>query len=199
MDAPREVYNRWASDAMIEADKFGLRDNELMVAENYSGRLLEVGCGNGRFAATLLKTEQVSYVRAIDISDVCIALTKKAFAACNVVGDCVRHCIEGYRTADKFDTIACWEVIEHLRRPDLTLTLFQRILAKDGNLVGSVPEGLAQNNPLHLNHYYNVDLLKLLSEHFDDIRIIRAYMSEAETYRLVFVAKKPKPQKGIYV
>lgn len=192
MNDLQSAYNQLAVAASAEVENFVLTVPEMLVSEHYKGTLLDVGCGNGRFAATLLKNEMVSSARVIDVSDICIDYARKAFEKCQVVGEVVRQSIENYSTLDRFDIITCWEVIEHLRRPDLVLSLFGRILEPDGAIVGSVPEGLAQNNILHLHHFYNVDLLKMLSEHFDDIRIIRYFCEESKSIRLIFVAKQAK-------
>lgn len=186
LNNPRDAYNEWAQSNCGEVEACVLTVPETWFMKDYSGKLLDVGCGNGRFAARLFQYGEVDFVIALDVSDVCVSHAQKAFEKYKVNGEVVRGSIEEYLSTEVFDTITCWEVLEHLRRPDLALNTIRRMLDENGVVIGSVPEGLAENNWLHLHHFYNTDLLELLSGQFNDIRIIQYEK------RLLFVARQPK-------
>jgi len=165
-----------------------LTPKELTCEEFLRGNILDVGCGSGRFAVALLKQGYATAVTAIDVSDICVALTKKHFEIAGVAGNLLRLDVEEYHTDDDFDTIACWEVLEHLVHPYITIQKLSRFLTPTGVLIGSVPEGRANDNVLHLHHFNPMTLMEMLMECFLQVRIRRYYIDGADVTHLVFVA-----------
>lgn len=93
--------------------------------------LLDVGCGNGSF---ILAAKENGYdALGIDISAEGVAIANKRGAtALNV--DFLTHDF-----GQLFDVITMWDVIEHLREPEIFLTRAKKLLSPDGILIIKTP------------------------------------------------------------
>jgi SAM-dependent methyltransferase len=92
-------------------------------------RVLDAGCGSD----TNIVLPEGAHVVGIDIS--ADALDRNAHVDEPIVGDL--ETIE--LPFESFDLIVCWDVLEHLRRPERALRTFARALAPGGLLVLGVP------------------------------------------------------------
>jgi len=91
--------------------------------------MLEAGCGS----ATYLKLKPKTHFVGIDISEE--QLERNQFVDEKILGD-----IQYYRfPADLFDAIICWNVLEHVPKPDLALQNFAIALKPGGLLILSLP------------------------------------------------------------
>jgi len=185
------AYNKSAEATCGSCENICFIPMELTCQEFFRGNMMEFGCGNGRFSAVVIRDGYADKITAIDVSDICIERTKNTFEKAGVEGTCLRANIESYNTDERFDTIACWETVEHLLHPHLVLNKLSGFLADGGALIGSVPEGRAHDNVLHLHHFYPNDLQDMLMEYFEEVRIRRYYIEGAKTTHLVFVARFP--------
>jgi len=97
-----------------------------------NGRLLEIGCGKGRFI-NLAKNH--FDVEGIDISDYAINSIKPIF------GDKVS--VKNIEKADfppnNYDVIVVFNLLEHLKKPPIVVNTIFKSLKKNGILIGSVP------------------------------------------------------------
>lgn len=98
-------------------------------------RILDIGCGAGRFGAAL-KARQTVHVTGIELN------TQAAAAARSRLDD-VRSANLETDELDfpdgQFDSVICADILEHLRRPEVVLKMIRRWLMADGTLVISVP------------------------------------------------------------
>lgn len=95
--------------------------------------VLEAGCGS----LTYVDFGSRSRVVGIDISQE--QLDRNEGLDERILGD-----LESYPLAENaYDAIVCWNVFEHLRRPDLVLINFARALAPGGVAVIAVPNVLS--------------------------------------------------------
>jgi SAM-dependent methyltransferase len=103
-----------------------------------TGRVLEVGCGIGygsRAVATLNPDVEVT---AIDNDRPSIDFARSHFADASVTYDVALG--ERLPFPDgSFDTVICYEVVEHVLDPGVLLAEIGRILRPGGRLVGSTP------------------------------------------------------------
>jgi SAM-dependent methyltransferase len=96
-------------------------------------RVLDAGCGS----QTHIELPPNAHVVGIDIS--ADALEQNEALDERIVGD-----LETIELAPKsFDLIVCWDVLEHLRRPERALDSFVRALDDEGVLVLGVPNVLS--------------------------------------------------------
>jgi len=98
-------------------------------------RLLEIGCGEGEFAATL-KAERSVHVTGIEPFEAAAHIAKGRL-------DRVLHSDANLGLmklqGESFDCIVCNDVLEHLVDPWDTLKRLRPFLAQDGVLVASLP------------------------------------------------------------
>jgi len=97
--------------------------------------ILEVGCGDGSFTRSL--AEHSSRVTAVDLSASQIERNARAHPEIRFV----QHDVAGplpFANED-FDVIWCSEVLEHLFDPGFALREMQRVLARGGRLLVTVP------------------------------------------------------------
>jgi SAM-dependent methyltransferase len=108
-------------------------------------RILDIGCGDGKFASLLEKTTNAS-VTGIDVSEAAIALARKRIDAYRVdVG------LDRYPFNDGFFYgIFCGEVIEHLFDTDHLLDEIYRVMAENGFCILTTPNLAAWYNRISL-------------------------------------------------
>lgn len=118
-------------------------------------RVLEVGCGLGNFTEHLLDRDLVV---GIDIDAECVALHRQRFAGRpnvrQMVLDAQDPAFLGLR-GERFDSIACLNVLEHIENDRLTLERFAAVLQPGGRVVLLVPAFRALYGPIdaNLGHY----------------------------------------------
>jgi len=98
-------------------------------------RVLDVGCATG-YLATRFKANGC-YVVGIELNE---EMAKVARRYCDevIIGDVEKT--EAHLNIDGvFDVIVFGAILEHLRRPDLTLMKFEKYLSPKGYVVASVP------------------------------------------------------------
>ncbi len=97
------------------------------------GRLIDVGCGLGFF---IDKATKYYFCHGIDASEYAITAAKKRNNNASLsVGD-ANSLNFG---SDFFDIITCFDVLEHLKSPEIALGEFNRTLKNGGILLVSVP------------------------------------------------------------
>ncbi len=144
-------YNRWT------VSKF----------EKYlKGKILEVGCGIGNFTKLLIGYGEVF---AIDIDKHHVAAaTRTVKAKANIeYGDIEnsKHFFNG----QKFDTIICLNVLEHIKDDQKTLKNLYSLLKEGGNLILLVPAhdflfGEIDKSIGHYRRYNKRKLLQFMTE-----------------------------------
>lgn len=101
--------------------------------------VIDIGCGRGEFVEYLLKYKKQCRVLGIDFSKTAIEDAKKRIHNARFAD------IDVYKLADyssllkKHDYAVCFEVIEHLDRPDILINNIYEILKPNGYLILSTP------------------------------------------------------------
>lgn len=114
-------YNRWI---VGKFDKY------------LKGKILEIGCGIGNFTEILTRYGEVY---AVDIDRQHIAQTRKVVGIKAKVqfGDIEKN--KDFFNGQKFDTIICLNVLEHIKEDGKALKNLYHLLKKDGILILLVP------------------------------------------------------------
>lgn len=132
-----------------------------------SGKLLEVGCGEGRGVDVLLPHAE-SYLGLDKISEVISSLKKKypkvAFE---------QAVIPPFATIkdNSFDTVVSFQVIEHIKDDRLFLEEIYRVLKPGGKAIISTPNinHTLSRNPWHEREYTPEQLISLSEKIFDSV------------------------------
>jgi SAM-dependent methyltransferase len=111
-----------------------------------TGALFELGFGPGGF---LLRASQYFDVSGMDRSDKAAARMKSSLKEKGTVkqGDIEKEDLG----LDRFDVVAAFNVLEHLREPARTIEKIYRSLHKTGILIGSVPNNCYVLGKLYTN------------------------------------------------
>ena len=138
----------------------------------------DVGCGTGH-GAWLLASSGSERVAAVDIDE---ARTRRVSELCAGVQNLSVSVMDAQRLAleaGSFQVVTCFEVIEHVPKPDLLLAGIRRILARDGVAFLSTPNRKVRLLPLqrpwnreHLREYTVSAFQRILAKHFPSLAIL---------------------------
>ena len=138
----------------------------------HPGALLDIACGEGYGSAYLAR--KARHVVGVDISSEVIANAKQkymshrnlTFEAADAL-DYLKH------TKKTFDTIVCFETIEHIRDYRKFLYLANKCLKKSGVFIVSTPNKLFSDifagdtfNEFHLKEFYTQEFIEIISQIF---------------------------------
>lgn len=143
--------------------------------------VLDFGCGAG------YGSHMISYVAAnvlgFDISQEAIEYAQKQYQNSNLLY-AAGEIDSLISRKERFDTVICFEVIEHLKDPQEFLKGLASIMTGLGPLIISTPNGKDNKNPYH-QHGWDVEgFLALLSSDFRDIKLYGQGAShEIDQYR----------------
>lgn len=123
------LYERpisWAPDS---------EDQLLLALAGQPGRVLELGCSSGYFAAELQR--RGAWVTGLDVDADAVAVARLRGIVAHVVDVEDPGSLAGL--AGNYDLVVLANVLEHLRRPETVLSGIRSLLAGDGRILISVP------------------------------------------------------------
>jgi len=133
-----QTQKRYAADdleTMSEARNYQAHVFDL-VRPHVGAHVLEVGCGIGTMTGQLL--DHAERVVCIEPNLNCAARAREALAGRDRVSIRVSHleeCNRGELQAQRFDTVVCVNVLEHIEDDVRALTLFRDVVAGTGGRV----------------------------------------------------------------
>lgn len=102
-----------------------------------AGRLLDVGCGSGRFLDAVVRRGYEGW--GIDISGKHIEAARQFYGLKNVYASTIEE-FAAREDIPRFDVITAFEVLEHLDNPKIFFNSVKKLLKPGGYLVLSVPD-----------------------------------------------------------
>lgn len=153
-----------------------------LLEQRKSVHLLELGCGDGRFLASLADLRHVKAM-GIDLSDVNIARAralglKAQLAAINDI----------FGSNERFDMIVMTHVLEHVESPLSVIENCKRLLHQGGEIMFSVPYSPTSRE------YLRLDVLNLPPHHLTrwNMESLRR-LAEISKLKFSYGMRKPKP------
>lgn len=157
-------------------------DTLKLVADRARGRVLDFGGGIGTHAIAAALCPDVTEVVYCDINPVNCNFIKHRIEQLGLESKI--NCRMELGTNEIFDTINCFDVIEHLPDPSDRLLKFHRMLAPSGRMVTNwyFSKGLNQEFPFHLDDPIIVDrFFKTLQANF--LEVFHPYFITTRCYR----------------
>ncbi|MFH1722397.1 MAG: methyltransferase [Candidatus Altiarchaeota archaeon] len=142
------------------------------ISEYIGERIFEVGCGIGNITQFLKEKE---YILCLDRSQGMIKRTKKNFSENKNISFLKKDLLDvdaAFLSQEKFDTVLCINVLEHILDDERALKKMHEIVAPGGNLVLLVPAikslyGESDKSLSHHRRYTKKELLhKVKSQGF---------------------------------
>jgi len=185
--SPMERVVQWSAGRMADGIMRQLRQKPDATGDGY--RILDLGCGRGTLLRMLAKRGAT-----------CTGVERAEFPSQEIVdGIEIRHgdFLQMDFSAQRFDAIVIWHVLEHLVNPDAVLNKVRSILAPGGLLLIAVPNygGLqAQcfgnkwfhlDIPRHVYHFTLDSIKSLLSHQHFEVRKVSTWSADQSIYGFI--------------
>ncbi|MBG1260934.1 class I SAM-dependent methyltransferase [Nostoc commune] len=160
----------------------GLGNMLMLIADNAQGQVLDFGGGIGTHAIGAALCPEVKQVTYCDINPINLDFVHyraKKLGLCEKI----RFCSE-IPEQESFDTILCFDVLEHLPDPSQQLLQFHEILTPKGKIIVNwfFYKGKNNEHPFHLDDPQAIDtFFRTLQSRF--VEIFHAYNTSARCYR----------------
>ncbi|CCK72440.1 hexaprenyldihydroxybenzoate methyltransferase KNAG_0K00720 [Huiozyma naganishii CBS 8797] len=97
--------------------------------------VLDVGCGGGILSESMARLPFVKHVRGIDLTEDCILIAQVHASSDPSLNGKLDYKVESLdKVHGKFDIVGCFEMLEHVSRPDIILEHCWNRLNQDGVL-----------------------------------------------------------------
>ena len=114
--------------------------------------ILDMACGCGYGSARLAELNPDKQITGVDIDPDAIAYARDHYQLPNLTYICANA--EQFSSEQPFDSIVSLETIEHLPDPQALAANINRLLARDGRVIASVPiTPTLDGNPHHLHDF----------------------------------------------
>ncbi len=146
--------------------------------------LIEFGCGSG-YGANYLAGKGVDNIIAYDAEKRATDFAILTYKLPNIQFICKK--IEDIDDNYKYDVALNFEVIEHLKDPDIFLKLVKKKLKRNGIFVISTPnrvfssyDGDKPTNPYHVKEYMLNEFKLLLQKYFKTVKVYGIFLKTAK-------------------
>ena len=163
-------------------EKVSLRDEHIhryhLAAKVAQGVVVDCACGIGYASKLINDREGVLSYLGIDPSIDAIKYAKSHHSGENIYFENGRL-EKNSCSPSSVDTFLMFETLEHTANPRNAIRGVRSCLKADGLLIGSVPSAVYESmcestygkNPYHLQRFTEDDILQILGEYFEEVRI----------------------------
>ncbi len=140
-------------------------------------RVLEIGCGEGIGASVL--AQKAASVVALDYSEQALKVARESCGTGQIEFRSMK--VPPISFADReFDAVVCFQMIEHLERPEELVAEIRRVARDDAPaLIATLnKEEAPSDNPYHLHEFTAEEFLDLLKAHFDSVEMYGVFGDE---------------------
>jgi 2-polyprenyl-3-methyl-5-hydroxy-6-metoxy-1,4-benzoquinol methylase len=162
-------------------------DTLRLLSDHAQGRVLDFGCGIGTHAIAAARCSQVEQVVCVDLSPTNLEFVRYRAEQLGLTKKMVYT--DALEADDQFDTILCFDVLEHLPDPKAQLLRFHQSLNGTGKIVLNwyFFKGFNQEYPFHLDAPQSVSaFFQTLQTHF--LEVFHPYLITARCYHKVMKA-----------
>ncbi len=148
-----------------------------------SGKILDIGTGDGVKLENLIKIcgyKKIEKVVAIDPSPL-YKIAQERFKCYNNI-EVLNIAIEDFYSAELFDTVTIFEVLEHSYAPEQIIQRIVGLIKPNGTVILSTPnrpiydftEKLIKGrlDPTHVNEMNKAEILKLVKKYFHEVKLM---------------------------
>lgn len=192
----RAQYNAWMppEQPVLSNTLDGLSPIDKIISERIAAQakrdfMLEVGCGNGRVAISLLVKDTIDELVMIDIADAMVWNAEETASLHGVKPIVIRSSLESFQWQALFDIILAQEILEHLFNVHEGLTKIESLLLPGGLFLGTVPKLHTCDAVVHLHYFTRSSLEKLLSDYFDNVLVAEIDATGLCQIHLIFFAE----------
>lgn len=158
----------WSDNAFVdsyEADKEELYDfvlSSILGDSDASGikRIIDVGCGTGRLLMKLKERLPNAEIAGTDYSDSSIDRCKERMPQGSFFVSDIHSLGE---SPVRYDVVLCMEVLEHIQHVDRAICCLRSLLASNGKLLITIPDGMCDTWTGHINFWEQIEFEDLLS------------------------------------
>ncbi|MBS0031884.1 class I SAM-dependent methyltransferase [Chitinophaga sp. 22321] len=135
-------------------------------------QVLELGCGEG-YGMEMLAPHTAHYLSVDKKKPAGQLPANAAFQVCNL------PVLTGIAD-NSFDTVICFQVIEHIRNDSALLHEIRRVLKPGGRLFLTTPNRMMSlsRNPFHVREYLPREMFALMNAHFPKVKVEGIYGNE---------------------
>lgn len=130
--------------------------------------VLDVGCGEG--GGTNLLADKAKKIIGVDYSDVAIKKARENYTSPTIEFICQDINRLKFEN-ESFDIVLAFQLIEHLKKPDILLSSIKCWLKPEGIFIFSTPNRKASivQHPYHFREYDKEELKSLLKKYFSQV------------------------------
>jgi 2-polyprenyl-3-methyl-5-hydroxy-6-metoxy-1,4-benzoquinol methylase len=171
----RNAVDQFLSGRLIKTRSWRDQSEKVRLVERLAdqGRILDVGCGDGKFLWAL---DPLRWRRTgVEVAARTVEFVRSRLPNLElIVGDIHSHQLG----ESSFDVLTMWHVLEHLPGTRSVLRRALRLLRPGGRLVASVPNLAGLQAPLFRKHWYCFDDVPRHLHHFSP-QSLRLLLAEA--------------------
>lgn len=181
----------------IDGSVAGMARHEKFIAEiiahHYSdANLIDLGCGNAKFLACLLRDGYIGHGTAVDAVAGVLENARQTLASIDREVPLIASTIEDLELETRYDVVLCLETLEHMYNANTGVQKARSLMQPMGMFAGTVPLGNTCDCERHKHYFTKESLSKLLNRFFYDVTVsIMDFTGDGELH-LLFSCRDPK-------